>query len=556
MNQLELLHSSRALKIGFKSAFGLVSACLLLSPVSSRAVTYSWNGNGVTKSAATASSWQGNALPSDYSDVLFAATSGTVTFVNGQVFKVNDFKVDSNGYVFSTLTNSVNYTIELNSFSGSGLSSATIGTAVNSTSTFSVTLHTNGNTAFSGTIAYTGTAVGGKTGLVKSGTGTLDLTQAKLLHTGETRISGGTLVLSATNQPLDRIRIGMASGGGGSGIVEIAGSGGVDSYFTRSFSNSDGNTIAFGDTSNGAVDIAGFSAVGQNLVLAFGGTNTLQQLNWNTSGGSGVSFKAVAFQLGAATSTHTVFLKNNVNVQADDRILRVGNGTAAIDADVEGAFTLGTAARVLTKDGSGTLRLSGNSSAAAGRLLVAEGKLLVDGTWASATNNTTYGISVASGATLGGDGTVTLSNSSAKLVVDGVLQAGRGGANQSLTLNTNLEMKAGSVLEFTIGGAADSDILQRTGGSWLFQADQLVKITSLGFTGDEYTLITGLAASFGTTYDLTQWRLAPGSNVEGSFRLSGTTLVFDAVPEPSSLLLLGLASGATLAIWRRKRSVF
>jgi autotransporter-associated beta strand protein len=209
---------------------------------------------------------------------------------------------------------------------------------------------------------------------------------------------------------------------------------------------------------------------------------------------------------------------------------------------------------VLTKDGTGTLRLSGNSSTAAGRLLVSAGTVLVDGTWASTTSNATYGISVASGATLGGDGAITVS--SAKLVVDGVLQAGRGGANQSLTLNTNLEMKIDSVLAFTIGGESDSDILTRTGGSWLFQADQLVKITSLGFTGDEYVLMTGLAAAFGTTYDLSLWRLAPGSNVAGTFRFDNGTLLFDAVPEPSSVLLLGLASGGILAAWRRKRSRF
>ncbi len=538
-----------------KSALGAASALLLLAAFPANAATFTWNGDGTTKATSVAGSWLGGVVPPDYSDVRFAGTSGTATFLGGQVFKAGNFEVASNGYIFSTSTASASYTIELDSFSGSGLASSVLGTGANNAQV--LTLQVNGNTAYNGTIKYTGSGMAGVTRLIKSGTGTLDLSQATLL-TGEIRVTGGAMrlsnaSLSNTSLLASGVRFGQVTGSLSSGgLIEIVGNNVDTSSFvsklTTSASLNAGQVALGGQGANTLVDLAGFGAINGNLVVAFGGVATPDDISWAATANG---FQPVVFQLGTAASTHTVTLKNNIDLRVAGRTLRVGNGAAAIDADVEGAITMTTAGyedRVLTKDGTGTLRLSGNNATAAGRLLVSEGRVLVDGTWASATNNTTYGISVAAGATLGGDGAITLSNANAKLLVAGTLQAGRGGADQSLTLDSHIEMQIDSVLAFTIGGASDSDVLVRAGGSWLFQADQLVRVTALEFTGQDYALITGLDNSFAGAYDLSSWRLAPGSNVEGSFRFESGTLYFAAVPEPTSFIFFSLASGLLLTL--------
>jgi autotransporter-associated beta strand protein len=322
---------------------------------------------------------------------------------------------------------------------------------------------------------------------------------------------------------------------------------GADVVFAKTFGNGNGQ-IRFGAAAAGDVgSLAGFGAVNGNVTINLNDGAAVAWNNLSTGGASGSYFRVMAFQLGTETSTHRTIFSNRLNITGD-KTIRSDDGLAAIDGEFSNALSMVTGAdAVLTKDGAGTMLLSGTSSAFAGRLHVTEGKLLVSGSLASATTNATYGIKVDGGATLGGGGSIVLSNAAAKMVVNGTLQAGEGLANKTLTLSTNLETGADSVLSFAIKGTNESDHIALAGGtSWLFQVNQKVQIFDIGASdaGGQFALITGLTG-FGS-YDFSNWQVTTDSPLTGELVYIGSTLYYNAVPEPSTLAVAGLGLGALI----------
>lgn len=508
-----------------------------------------WDANTTSRWSTTSGATKTTPVsaPGASDDVIFGGTAGTVTLSGNQ--NVSDFQVNTANYVFM-VSNVAAHTLAVDTFSGSQLSSTTFDTARFSGNT-ALTLEVKGNnaTSFSGTIKDGATAT---MSLIKTGSGLLDISGASLTYTGApaTTVNGGTLRVSTSGPTgvLNSGQIQLANGAGTSGILELVGNG-VSGSFSRTYNTG----IRIGTTVG---DLAGFSARSGEVTVNI--NRSSGTLVWDLTTTITNAMRVTTFQLGAASGNGTLKFTTDLQINANNLNLRSDNGSAAIDGDFAAVFTRGVSIdnnAVLNRTGDGTLRLSGNSSAFNMRLNASSGTTLVDGTLSSDTANATYGINVAGGATLGGDGLITLSNAATALNVSGALMGGRGEANQSLTINANVNLLTDSVLVFGLGAtSADRDQILRTGGTWSFQSTQRISLWDAGFDGSvtSYALISGLAVD----PNVSGWALYnsdPG--IDGTFRYDAGTVYFDVnvIPEPATGLLVVLGLGAIFL--RRQRAL-
>ena len=200
----------------------------------------------------------------------------------------------------------------------------------------------------------------------------------------------------------------------------------------------------------------------------------------------------------------------------------------------------------LTKIGSGTLVLSGDNTYT-GQTFVNAGTLLVNGT-----NDTSLLTTVASGATLGGNGVI----GSTVILAGGTLAPGH--STGPLTVNGDLTFQAGSVADFQIGGLVRGSGYDAVDISGVFTAGGTLNVSfSDGFTP------TGSA-----TFELFNFISGSGSFGEvnlpdvvgytwdtSSLGIDGTiSLVASAIPESGTYAVLaGLAVGV-FAFHRRRRA--
>jgi autotransporter-associated beta strand protein len=182
----------------------------------------------------------------------------------------------------------------------------------------------------------------------------------------------------------------------------------------------------------GGLDIAaGVLSVADDDALS-AGTVTL---------GAGATFAITA----ATTIDNAVALSGDATIRAD-----VGAGLSGlISGDV-----------ALTKTGAGTLVLSGTATYS-GTTTVGAGLLQVDGTLAN-----TDQVIVASGAILGGNGTIGTAGVSGAVVVQSGGTIGAGASPGTLLLENGLTIDGGGTLEVEIGGVTpgtEYDVIRVTG---------------------------------------------------------------------------------------------
>ena len=149
----------------------------------------------------------------------------------------------------------------------------------------------------------------------------------------------------------------------------------------------------------------------------------------------GAAAGALSFNGGTLGTTTNIASSRAIDLIGAGTFLTDGATTLTLAGDVSGAGSL-------TKGGTGTLVLAGTGSHGGGTSVNA-GTLLVNGNYAAATGVT----SVASGATLGGTGTI---GGNVTLADGAVLTPGANAAG-ALTINGDLSLASGTQLAFEFG---------------------------------------------------------------------------------------------------------
>jgi autotransporter-associated beta strand protein len=217
----------------------------------------------------------------------------------------------------------------------------------------------------------------------------------------------------------------------------------------------------------------------------------------------------------------------------------------------------------LWKDGAGTLTLSVANSYT-GATSVNAGTLVVTGAISASSGVTVKDLAILAGessdagVTNGKVSAITLNggNTTRGILAPGNGTAGDKGTLYGTSLAWNGVTTAGnSQMVFDLGAIASNDKLVLSGAmtkgtgsifEWDFGGTALFNTT--------YTLVTA-AGGFGTFADTDfSWKagsLGAGLTV-GTFTITGTSLTFTAIPEPTSAILSGLLIGAGLLRRRRR----
>jgi autotransporter-associated beta strand protein len=396
-------------------------------------------GTGWTNSGGAASAWSPNfaIFQGAAGEISVDTTAGAVVFTGAQ-FSVDGYSVSGDALTTNTAVTSIRV--------GDGTSGGAAMTAT-----------------FSAPIAGTG-------GIDKRDLGTLTLTGANT-YTGGTKISEGTLKLGTggsivgniTNNAtlaIDRTdAFNFAGVISGTGALEKAGAGTTtlsgDNTYTGTTTVSAGTlnigaggttgSIAGNLTNNAmvtfnrsnAVTYAGNISGSGSLVQQGSGTTTLTGSSTHT-GGTTVSAGTLSIGSGGTTGSITGDMTNNATVTFNRSNAVTYDGTLSGSGDV-------------VKLGAGTATFTGDNRYT-GATTVSAGTLLINGDQADATG----GITVASGATLGGTG----STGAEVMIANGGTLAG--GTGETFTM-AGLTLGASSILDVTLGAPTTTTLFQVNG---------------------------------------------------------------------------------------------
>ncbi|MBB2497162.1 DUF4347 domain-containing protein [Pseudomonas sp. UL070] len=363
-------------------------------------------------------------------------------------------------------------------------------------------LTTGGNqasTTFSGVISSTNTS-----GITKTGSGTFTLSGANT-YSGTTTVSAGTLTLNGGSALADTSALNVASGA----TVALASSETVGSLAGAGSLSLGAFTLSAGGN-NTSTTFSGALIGSGGLTKTGNGTLTLSGSNSSTfSGAIGVSGGTLSVasddNLGAGTVTLAAGSTLSVTgATTIDNAIVLSGGTATVTNSANATLSGNiTGAGGLTKAGTSALTLSGTDSYT-GATSIDAGSLLLNGAL-TGTSSTT----VASGATLGGSGSIA---SNVTVNSGGTLAPGNSGAG-SMTINGNLDMASGSTLAVDINGA--------TAGTGY---DQVIVNGSVDVSGATLAVTHGYTPGPGDTYTIIVNDLADAVTGNFSGLSEGATL--------------------------------
>ena len=433
------------------------------------------------------------------------------TTVSAGILRAGSTQAFGNNSAVS-LANTSGASLDLNGFSNS-LGSLSGGGSTGGTVTLgSATLTVGGaNTSPS---AYAG-VISGSGALVKTGTGTLQLTGFNTFS-GGTTINAGTLQLNA-------------SGGGGTGIVRgtvNVNTGGTllttaqdalgwNTGTRVTTLNINGGTFTHSSANNLSLAAATVNLTGGTLQS----TNASGRIDWLADGGTKTSINSLAS--GTLSSIGgTIWLRQG-NSDATGTIITVADGSAPVDLQISANLTNYSTASAISKAGPGTLRLSGNNNYE-GATFINAGTLQVGSATALPSGSA---VNLANGATLD---LQSFSATAASLVF-------AGGGRMSFNLGTPGTSTALLALSGT---------LNKSGSGSYF----------LDFTGGQlgtYRLSTFSSTTFGAG----DFTLGFGVGYAGILTVGATALDLNitAIPEPASFGFFAALGSLLCTLARRPR---
>lgn len=369
------------------------------------------------------------------------ATLGVTLSGAGTLAKLDSGTLVLNGnntYSGGTALNGGTLVVGNNSALGSGALTTADGTTLDSNAAVILgnAAVLNGALAIGGSNALTlNGAISGNGSLLKKGAATLPLNGANT-YSGGTGLNAGQLVLG-NNAAL------------GTGALTVGGAAQLDGSTDLQLANALNLGAAL--TLAGSHDLALNGVVSGTGSLVKNGTGALLLTGANTySGGTTLN--------GGTTTGDTNSLQGAI----------ANNATLTFAQGVDGTYTGNlTGAGVLNKTGTGALLLSGNNTFT-GNTNVNAGSLTVNGTLNSAA------VQVASGATLGGSGTL----GGAVSMADGsTLKAG---AATPLSVGS-LALSSGTTLDFALGAPGASTTAVNVAGNLVL--DGTLNVTDAGGFG-------------------------------------------------------------------------
>jgi len=428
--------------------------------------------------------------------------------------------------------------------------------------------HVTGNTA-----AFSSAVTIGSGNLTVTGGITYNTSQSSLAAT-ISGVGGGVLSLNNTTQT---VNVDKGNDAIDLTISAIIPNGGITKGGVGVLALTANNTFANG------VNFS--SSTVNNGNIAIGHDNALGTGNFTMSGTGGIrsvdaTDHTIANVLGTFAGTTATYTFGDLAGVGTGALTFSSTGTTALGAagrtfavhnttTFAGGFS-GSAATTINKTGNGTMVING-ATTYTGNTTISNGKLVVNNTFASGN------VSVAAGATLGGNGTLA-----GKVITNGNTSIiSPGNSPGDLTIGS-LDATTGARMKFEVGSTDASTVSDHLIITGLFAAPTsgtgglIMDIGAWGFdpagpkTGVTYTLVTfgsapdlqdtDLTAGLGTslvldtTFGATDNGNGFGFGNDNFFVDSGSIQIrFSAVPEPTSLSVLGLGVGGLLARRRRRR---
>ncbi len=392
----------------------------------------------INRDTSTTASNLGNIILTSTLDVVHNG-SGTLTLGNGDQTTNYGVRITGAGGINKSGTGTLVIGGSGNTYSG----------ATNITGgTLQIGSGSNGTLSTSSAISISSNATLGfnRTGTITQGTDFANaISGAGLVN----KLAGGTLVLNGTNTYSGGFTWGNAASESAAGIISLAASstGGPGSITsgplgtgTFTVRNNNATTASHNIQSNDGTTRTISNAI------AFGGTG----INFNTAGAGNLIFDGA------------------VNLGGGGRTINVAN-TGGSTTTFSGVIS-GTSGNSLTKGGAATLILTGANSYN-GLTTVNAGKLVINGNQ----NLATGAVTVATGATLGGSGTV-----------GGFLATGNSIGTQTflsgLTINGTDQVELGTAGATPSAGLSDRSVV--TGNLTLGAASVLQLIDNAGADGN------------------------------------------------------------------------